>query len=114
MAIKITISDTVGFKVKGAINDAAGVPQAFDFRLTAHRLDADEIQSKLKTDSEASITDFLVDVVTGWGGVLGGEDDEMHQLPYTEANLRALCKIPGLAGLSFRTYLAEVGAKEKN
>ena len=111
MAIKITISDTVGFKVKGAINDAAGVPQSFDFNLTACRLDADQIQTKLKTESEASITDFLADVIEGWSGVRGADD---KPLDYTEANLRALCKIPGLAGLAFRTYLAEVGAKEKN
>ncbi len=111
MAIKIVISDTVGFKVKGAINDAAGVPQAFDFNLTASRLDADQIQAKLKTDSEASITDFLADVIEGWSGVRDADD---KPLAYSEDNLRALCKIPGLAGLAFRTYLAEVGAKEKN
>lgn len=111
MAISIVISDTVGFKVKGAINNAAGTPQPFDFNLTAMRLDADEIQDKLKSDGESSITDFLVDVVSGWSGVKDADD---KQLPYSEASLRALCKIPGIAGLAFRTYLAEVGAKEKN
>jgi hypothetical protein len=111
MAIKIVISDTVGFKVKGTINDAAGVPQAFDFNLTAVRLDADQIQNKLKTESEASVTDFLCDVIEGWGNVRDADD---KQLPFSEANLRLLCKIPGVAGLVFRTYLSEVGAKEKN
>lgn len=111
MAIKITLSDTVGFKVKGSINDAAGVPQAFDFGLTCHRLDADQIQTKLKVENEATLTDFLCDVAVGWSGV---RDDADKPLDYTPDNLRALCKIPGIAGLAFRTYLAEVGAKEKN
>jgi hypothetical protein len=111
MAIKIVISDTVGFKVKGTINDAAGVPQAFDFNLTTTRLDADQIQAKLKTDSEASITDFLVDVTSGWSGV---RDEDGDAVPFTEGALRQLCKIPGIAGLAFKTYLVEVGAKEKN
>lgn len=111
MAISIVISDTVGFKVKGTINNAAGVPQPFDFNLTAHRLDADEIQDKIKTDSEASLTDFIVSVVTGWSGVKNVDE---KPLEFSEDNLRLLCKLPGIAAITFRTYLAEVGAKEKN
>ncbi len=111
MALKIVISDTVGIKVKGTINDAAGVPQPFDFGLTCTRLDADQIQAKLKNESDASTADFLGDVITGWSGVRDADD---KPLPYSEDALAQLCKIPGVAALAFRTYLAEVGAKEKN
>lgn len=111
MAIKIIVEDTVGIKVKGVINNAAGTPQPFDFGLTCHRLDADQIKDKLQNESDASIVDFLVDVITGWSGV---RDADNKELPFTESTLRQLCKIPGVAGLAFRTYLAEVGAKEKN
>lgn len=111
MAIKIVISDTVGIKVKGAINDAAGNPQAFSFGLTCTRLDADKIKDKLETESEATITDFLVSVAHGWSDV---RDEDDKPLPFSETELRKLCKIPGVAGIAFRTYLAEVGAKEKN
>jgi len=111
MAIKIIVSDTVGIKVKGAINDANGIPQPFDFRLTCMRLDADQINNKLKSESEASMADFLVDVVEDWSGVRDGDD---KPIPFNESGLRQLCKIPGVAALAFRTYLAEVGAKEKN
>lgn len=111
MSIKIVLSDKVGFKVHGSTNDSAGVAQSFHFQLTCTRLDADQIQQKLKSDSDASLTDFLADVIEGWSGV---QDVEGTPLPYSEDNLRALCKIPGVAGLAFRTYLAEVGAKEKN
>ncbi|MCX8018549.1 MAG: hypothetical protein N2690_11715, partial [Rhodocyclaceae bacterium] len=88
-----------------------GVDQPFDFSLTCMRLDADQIQAKLRGESDASVTDFLVDVVEDWAGVKD-QDDKM--LPYSDANFRALCRIPGLAALIFRTYLMEVGAKEKN
>lgn len=111
MAISIVISDTVGFKVKGTINNAAGTPQPFDFNLTAHRLDQDEIQSRLKNDSEGSIIDFVSSVVTGWSGV---KDADEKPLEFSEDNLRRLCKIPGVGLIAFRTYIAEVGAKEKN
>lgn len=111
MAIKIIVSDTVGIKVKGTINDAAGVPQPFDFGLTCTRLDSDQIQAKLKEESDASLTDFLVDVVSGWSAVRDADD---KPLPYSPDHLRQLCKITGVASLAFRTYLAEVGAKEKN
>ncbi|MCX8018548.1 MAG: hypothetical protein N2690_11710, partial [Rhodocyclaceae bacterium] len=88
-----------------------GVDQPFDFSLTCMRLDADQIQAKLRGESDASVTDFLVDVVEDWAGV---KDQDDKALPYSEANFRALCRIPGLAALIFRTYLMEVGAKEKN
>lgn len=111
MAIKIVISNTVKFKVKGSIKDEAGVDQPFDFSLTCMRLDADQIQSKLRGEGDASVTDFLTDVVEDWAGVKDADD---KALPYSEDNLRALCRIPGVASLAFRTYLTEVGAKEKN
>ena len=111
MSIKITVSDTVGFKVIGTINDAAGAPQPFDFSLTCVRLDAEQVQAKLKNNSGASFTDFLADVVQDWSGVRDAEDKPM---PYSEAALRQLCKISGVAVLTFNTYMAESGAKAKN
>ena len=60
---------------------------------------------------QGEVITHLIDVATGWSGVKDADD---KPLAYSEANLRALCKIPGIAGLAFRTYLAEVGAKEKN
>lgn len=111
MAIKIVISNTVRFKVKGTIKDESGTDQPFDFSLTCMRLDADQIQAKLRSESDASVVDFLVDVVEDWSGVRDADD---KPLPCNEDNLRALCRIPGIASLIFRTYLLEVGAKEKN
>jgi hypothetical protein len=111
MAIKITISDTVGIKVRGTINNEAGVAQPFDFGLTCKRLDADQIRAELQSGEEASLTDFLVKVAHGWNGVKGDDD---KPLEFSEGSLRELCKIPGVAAVAFRTYLSEVGAKEKN
>ena len=111
MAIQIVIEDTVGIKVKGTINNAAGVPKPFDFGLTCHRLDAEQITQKLQTESDASIVDFMADVTTGWSGV---RDADNKEIPYTDAALRKLCKIPGVGSIAFQTYLAEAGAKAKN
>lgn len=111
MAINIVVSDLVGFKVEGAINDEAGVPQSFNFKLTCERLDADEITTKLKDESDKSFTDFIVSVLRGWKDV---RDADNKPLEFSEEAYRALCKIPGIAALCFRTYLKEVGAKEKN
>jgi hypothetical protein len=111
MAIKITVSDTVGIKVRGTINNEAAVPQPFDFGLTCKRLDADQIRAELASGEEASLADFLVKVAHGWSGVKGDDD---KPLEFSEGSLRELCKIPGVAAVAFRTYLSEVGAKEKN
>lgn len=112
MAIKIVISDTVGFKVKGTINDAAGVAQPFDFGLTAKRLTNEQIDAKLGGDfTEPSIMTFMADITEGWSAVRGDDD---KPLPYSEENLRALCKIPGLLFLAFKCYREETGVKAKN
>ena len=111
MAIKITISNTVAFNVKGTINDANGIAQPFSFKLTCQRLEQEQITNKLKSESDASLVDFLVDVVQDWSGV---RDDDDKPVPYTDAALRQLCKISGVGAVAFQTYLAEVGAKAKN
>lgn len=111
MSIKIVISNTVKFKVKGTIKDEAGVDQPFDFSLTCMRLDTDAIKARLQDNNETSVTEFLIDVIEDWQGV---RDSDEKPLAYSEAAWRQLCKIPGVASVAFRTYLSEVGAKEKN
>lgn len=110
MAIKITVSPRLKFKVKGTIKDEAGHDQPFDFSLTADRIDADAILDKVR-DADTSVVDFMLGVVHDWAGVKDADD---RPLPYSEDNYRALCRIPGIAQVAFRTYLAEAGAKEKN
>lgn len=111
MGIKIVISNTVRFKVRGTIKDEAGIDQPFDFTLQCMRLDSEQIKARLTSDSDASITDFLADVVEDWSGV---RDENDKAVTYSETELRRLCRIPGVAAVAFRTYLSEVGAKEKN
>lgn len=111
MAIKITVSDKVGIKVKGSIKSESGTDQPFDFGLVCQRLDADQIQSRLKDETDKTLTDFMLDVIEDWSGVRGDDD---KPLPFTADNYRALCKIPGITVIAFRAYMADVGAKEKN
>ncbi len=111
MAIKIVLSPLVKFKVEGTVKDEAGVDQPFNFWLTCRRLDADQIKAKLQNESDASLTEFMASVIEGWEGV---RDHDDKPLPYSEEALPQLMRIAGVAPLAFRTYLLEVGAKEKN
>ena len=111
MSIKIVVSDTVKFAVKGSIRNAAGVDEPFGFNLVAKRLDAEEIRARLQGQDDQPLAEFFSELVEDWSGVRGADD---KPLPYNLDNLRALFKLPGLAALTFRTYLTEVGAKEKN
>ena len=108
---KIAISNKVKFKVRGTIKDENGADVPFDFTLTCQRLDTEAIRALVKDDAENSVADFLATVTEDWAGV---QDADGKPLPYTEANLRAVCKVPGIAPLAFSTYFAEVGAKAKN
>lgn len=111
MAIKIVVSDKVGFKVKGSINNESGVAEPFEFSVTATRLDTEAIEQAVRFDTGGGLIDFLVGVMTDWKGV---KDEEGVPVPYSDEALRQLCKIPGLAGVVFQAYFAEVGAKAKN
>ena len=53
----------------------------------------------------------MVDVIKDWRGV---KAKDSTVLPYSADAYRQLCKIPGIAAMAYRTYLGEVGAKEKN
>ena len=60
---------------------------------------------------ERSFADFFSEYTEDWSGVL---DATNKPTAYSESELRSLCKIPGVGGIAFHTYLAEVGAKAKN
>lgn len=109
--INIEIDDVVQFKVKGTMNGQDGTAKPFDFDLKCKRLDTDEYRAATSADSELTMADFLSGVVIGWSGVRDGSGTPVE---YSEASLRKLCKVPGLASLMFRTYGIEAGAKEKN
>ncbi len=110
MAIRITVSDQVSFKVRGTINNETGAAQAFDFDLVARRLSADAMQSAL-ADDQRKIPEFMAAVVTGWRRVI---DDEGADVSFTHQALEQLFQITGLASIAFKAYLEAAGAKEKN
>lgn len=110
MAIKIVLSPLVKFKVQGTIKDAAGIDQPFSFSLTCRRLDQDQIKVTLQDETQ-TIIEFLAGVIEAWEGV---RDEDDKTIEYSEDALKRLALIPGVAVLAFRTYLTEVGAKEKN
>lgn len=110
MALKLVFSNTVGIRIKGSINDPAGKPQAFDFGLTCKRLTQAEVGDVMREQDRPAI-DFLEEVVQGWSDVKG---EDGQPVAFSLEGLRAMCSMPGMALLATRTYLEEVGAKEKN
>lgn len=112
MAISIKVSNKVKFKVQGQIRDDAGVNQPFDFTLTCIRLTKEQINAKIREQSDAPVLDFLSEVIEDWAGVRDGDGGALE---YSDAALRSLCEaVAGMEGLILRAYIAEVGAKEKN
>ena len=111
MTIKITVADRVQFSVRGTMAGETGAQEAFDFRLTAKRLNEEGLQAAL-SQADRNVIDFLCDVVTGWKGVL---DDQGNDVPYSPEALRQLCgNCLGIGPLAFEAYLDSVKAKAKN
>lgn len=109
MAIKITVAPRAKFRVKGTFADDEGKAQPFDFGLLAKRLGAEELREK--TSGEVNLVEFMVDVVIDWFDVKGDDDKPVD---YSADGLRQLLNQPGLAWTTYRTFLSETGAKEKN
>lgn len=117
MALNIVISPSVRFKVAGSITTEDGKDAPFDFWLTAERLkDTAEVQGYLDSIKDADpsartpVTDALALRITGWDGVKSGS----QAVDFSDASLRALLNMPGMALLVHSRYLRECGAKEKN
>ncbi len=110
MSISIVIENTVKFPVKGTERNAQGVEVPFAFTLVCDRLDAEAIDAIVQAD-QRKLSDFFADITQDWDGV---KDADGKKLPYSDETLAALFKKPGLAALTFRTYLTEIGAKAKN
>ncbi|GAA4419935.1 hypothetical protein [Acidovorax lacteus] len=108
----IKVSDTVRFPVRCTYKDEAGTDKTLNFSLVCQRLTQTEISAKLRDSVDEPILDVLAEIVHEWEGL---RDVERKPVPYSEDALRAVCdQLPGLAGVMWRTYLTEVGAKEKN
>lgn len=111
MAIKLVVSDTVKFQVKGVIRNAVGTDEPFNFSLICKRLKSEDIQARFRGEEELLLVDFFASITEDWAGVRDAQD---APAPYNVENLRALFQLPGIASLAFRTYMTECGAREKN
>lgn len=111
MSIKLSVSDKCTVRVKGTIPAGNGTPQPFDFTLICDRIDADELRAL--HESNEILADVMVSRTRGWEHVL---DEQDAPVQFSEAGLRQLLKIVGLAGLAFNAYVLACGAKgrEKN
>lgn len=109
MAIKITLSNLVKFKVIGTVNNENG-PENFEFSLTAKRYSAESLKARLN-DEEETKESFLLKEVTNWSGVKG---DDGQDVPYSQEAFKQLLQIVGLTLLCFEVYMSEIGSKAKN
>lgn len=108
---KLIVSDTLVIPVAGVMQvDGKATP--FSFELLCRRSTSDELKDDLKpnADDEVSLKAFMLDRLTGWRGVL---DEAGKPLEYGDETVEALLNFPGLAALSFESYMKHCGAKGK-
>jgi hypothetical protein len=113
MAFKIAVEDKVCVTVKGKRKTAVkGEEKPFNFTLTCLRNTQAEINAAMK--SGESIEDFIVARATAWDGqrLVLNEDDSPAE--FSEAALRALLGIAGMAVWCYQCYLRDGGVQEKN
>jgi hypothetical protein len=110
--LKLAIDNVVEVPVKFTIK-VKGVAKLFAFSFTAHRLDQDEISSRLEETGKKT-KDFMADLMTDWANqrlVLTATDEPADFSP--EA-LEMMLNAPGVATACFNAYIKNCGATEKN
>jgi len=113
MAFKLAIEDKVCVTVKGKRKtNVKGTDKPFDFTLTMDRMTQEQITEAMKSGD--TIEDFVVARTTDWAGqrlVLNEDETPAH---FSEAALRHLLTLPGMAVWCYQAYLRDVGVQEKN
>lgn len=111
MTIKIVVSNVFGFPVKGTFLNEQGKEEAFSFTLFANRPEQEALRAELSPDNHKGLSDFLLERVTGWRGVIG---EDKQEVPFDTEAFRQLLAMPALANLAFNAYIANCGARAKN
>lgn len=112
MAHKLVIGNTVHVPVKFAVNDG-GVLKEFSFELICNRLLQDEVRKRTESNDE-KVDDFLRSITTGWiGQALVVEEDGSFS-PFSPSTFDVMLSLPGVSAVFFRSYIKEVGVREKN
>jgi hypothetical protein len=113
MAFKLAVENKVCVTVKGKIAGAdKGAGKPFNFTLTCDRMTQAAITEAMKSGD--TIEDFVVARTSGWDGqrLVLNEDDSPAE--FSEAALRHLLTLPGMAVWCYQAYLRDVGVQEKN
>lgn len=110
MAISIQIDNTVRFPVKGKIFDAEGREREFHFDMDMERMDQDQFDKELAND-RITVRALVERLAKGWEGV---KDPEGQDVPFSNAALKQLLRIPGLCNLVWVAYCEYAGARAKN
>lgn len=110
----IAVGNTVEVPVKFTLKEKK-VNKVFSFTLEAQRREQDEITSRM-AENEYKFREALLalDCFTGWSGqrlVLGADGNPAE---FSVEAFTAMLSVPMVAKIVYQTYLAEVGAKEKN
>ena len=110
MAIDIQIDDAVRFPVKGKIFDAEGREREFHFEMDMERMDQDQFDKELAND-RITVRSLVERLAKGWDGV---KDKDGKDVPFGNAALKQLLRIPGLCNLIWVAYCEYAGARAKN
>lgn len=107
MGIKFKVAQEVTYRVEGVTKEGAREVR-FDFELTADRVSQEDVSLLFSEHADTPVADFLAPKVHAWRGVTDGD----VEVPYSEANLRALLnEYPGVGQLAMTGYLDAIGAK---
>jgi hypothetical protein len=117
MAYKLAISSLVLVPMLFTMNDE-GKTRQFKFSLTCERLEEEDFQERIKSESGIPSNDRIKEVITGittgWKEQTMVLDDDGQPAAFCQEALEFMFKTPGVVDVALRSYLKEVGAKVKN
>jgi hypothetical protein len=111
MSYRLVIANVVEVPVRFTVSDG-GKPRAFNCTLLAKRIPTEDLRVAM-TDDDRTVAEFLCEQVTGWRGQTLVQDEDGQPAEFSLDALAAMFTVPGLAGVTFSSYLDVCSAKGK-
>ena len=102
---RLTVSDAVGFEVKGKLNDGGARPLDFRFRVTAERIPVQTYREALAPDSGITTRDFIHARLRSWSGQTLVIDEDGVSADLCPESLDVMLSLVGMEGAILGAYL---------
>lgn len=113
MAYKLAISDLIGVKLEGTVQQESGEDKKYKFVLVCDRISQEEMK-RVVSDPDGTAFAFFDEHAKDWRDQRLVLDEDDKPAPFSKEALKVLFGIAGMAAECWQAYRSQVMATAKN